>query len=249
MKNKFLSIVGSGLLLLLAACGTKPTTDAGNTPSSSHDEVSKENEELTVTVVDEVFRSWKRKEAVWVSYSAELKNENNVPIDVQRMYVEFLDEEDEVLEGVLLTPIPTIIMPNETAYVVDSLEIRDEGFTDPDKVKGITVEMEVAGTDDELLKLETSNVQFEKKYENDSLPYEVTGTITNPHTKKIDHVEVAAGLYNDKGELLAVLRIMNDVNLGENDSVEFETFYPYLSDEIYGKVTKVKAIAYEDPQN
>ncbi|WP_252502068.1 FxLYD domain-containing protein [Sporosarcina sp. Marseille-Q4943] len=249
MKYKFLSVVGCGLLLLLAACGAESkTTDAGNAPSSSHD---KEEEELTVTVVNEVFASWKRKEAVMVSYSAELKNENDVPVIIDRMLVEFLDEEKTVLDhgGVLLNSIPTIIMPNETAYVVDSLEIRDEGFTDPDKVKSINVEIEVNETDEELLKLEIDDVQFELLYEDDSLPYEVTGIITNPHAKKIDLAEVAVGLYNDKDELLAVLRTMIETNLGENDSVEFGTFYPRLSDDIYGKVTKVKAIAYEDPQN
>lgn len=140
-------------------------------------------------------------------------------------------------------------MPNETAYVVDSMKIRADDFTDPAKVKDITVEMDVVETDEELLKLEVDNVQFELFYEDDSLPYKVTGTLTNPHAKKIDHAKVTIGLYNDQDVLIAVLRIMEETNIGKNESTEFETFYPYLSDEIYGQVTKVKAIAYEDFQN
>lgn len=93
VKVKFLSIIGCGLLLMLAACGAEPQpTDSGNAPSNSQDEVNKENAELNDTVVAEFFDSWKRKDAVWVSYSAELKNDNNVPVSIQRMRVEFLDE-------------------------------------------------------------------------------------------------------------------------------------------------------------
>ena len=91
------------------------------------------------------------------------------------------NEKDDVIDGVGL-PIPSIIIPNETAYVVDSVPTDD--IADPAKVKGTKVEIEVSETDEELLMLETDHVQFELKYENDNIPYEVTGIITNPHAKK-----------------------------------------------------------------
>jgi len=248
LKNKFLAIVGGALLLLLAACGAKSqTTDSGNTSGNSQDKVNKEKEELTVTIVDEAFESWERNDAFMISYSAELKNENDVPVDIQRMYVEFLNEEGEVFEGLSFDPIPNILMPNETAYVVDSYEIRDDEFTDPATLKGVAVEMEIAETDDERVMLETDDVQFELFHEADSLPYKVTGVLKNPHDKVVKKVEYAAGLYNDQGELLAVLRRSAETNLGKGDSTEFETFYPYLTNEIYGKVTNVKTIAYKYP--
>lgn len=242
-----MSILGCAFILLLAACGDKPqTTDSGNVPSSSHDEVNEEQGELAVTIVDETFASWQRGDTVWVSYSAELKNDNNVPVFIDRMRVEFLDEEGEVFQGVGLDPIPTIIMPNETAYVVDS--VPTDNITDPAIVKGTTVEIDVFETDEERLMLETNNAQFELLYENENMPYKVTGIMTNPHDKTIENVQVTAGLYNDKGELVAVLKKMMETNLGTNNSEEFYTFYPELSDDIYGKVTEVKTKAYEDPR-
>ena len=51
------------------------------------------------------------------------------------------NEKDDVIDGVGL-PIPSIIIPNETAYAVDSVPTDD--IADPAIVKGTKVEIEVS---------------------------------------------------------------------------------------------------------
>lgn len=237
-------ITGCLFIFALVACGVKSQTSQTNRPKNSKEEVNEKKEKTNIKIINETFTPWKNSSgSVWVNYSSEIKNSGNAPAKIDDISVDLLDSKEIVLQKVPMIPsIPNIIMPNQTAYITESITL--DKVKDPDKIKATNINIESSKTTDEPMMLKTDNVKLVKGFADSNVPYSVTGTVTNPHSEKADDILISAALYDDKGELLGVLRKSLDSSINPNGSKEFELFYPELPGKINGKVTKVNVIAY-----
>lgn len=245
LKKICLLILGCLFILALTACSSESQTTKTDESQHSKKEVNEEKEKTKVEISNETFAAWKSiTGAVWVNYSAEIKNTGNVSARIDDIVVDFLDGDEKILQTApMISPIPDIIPSNETAYITESITL--ETVKDPAELTNTHINIESSKTDDEPMMLETDNIELSKgKHSDIQMPYLVTGTVTNPHSEKADNILISAALYNDKDELLGVLKRTLDISLDPNGSEKFELNYPELPDEISGKVSKVKVKAY-----
>lgn len=244
MKKILLLITGCLFIFALVACGVKSQTLKTDRSKNSKEEVNEKKEKTNIKIINETFTSWKNSSgSVWVNYSSEIKNSGNAPAKIDGISVDILDSEENILQKVPMIPsIPNIIMPNQTAYITESITL--DTIKDPDKLKSTNINIESSKTAEEPVMMKTDNVKLVKRYADINVPYLVTGTVTNPHSEKADDILISVALYDDKGELLGVLRRSLDISINPNGSKEFELDYPELPGNISGKVTKVNVIAY-----
>ena len=235
----------------LMACGADSQTSKKEKAQNNEGEQLDQNEEVNIEVINETFAAWTSSKnstgAVWVNYSSEIKNLGNEPAKIENVKIDFLDSEENILQTVpLIASIPDIIMPNQTSYIIESVPL--EAMKDPAELADVRSNIETSVSDKKPIMLETDNVELvelDQGYAEINMPYTVTGTITNPHSEKADNILISAGLYNDKDELVGVLKRDFDKDLNPGASEEFELNYPELPADISGKATKVRVKAYK----
>jgi succinate dehydrogenase flavin-adding protein (antitoxin of CptAB toxin-antitoxin module) len=217
-------------------------------PAQIKEQQEKEaNSEAKVEVTQQNTLVWKDSVGeVWVHFAGEIKNTGNAPASIGSVQINFKGQDGSVLgTESMITPTPDIVMPGQTAYISASTIL--DTVDDPKQFKESTVNIDFDKTSQEPLILTTDKVKTTEGKKEYDAPYTVTGTIKNPLDKKAENIEVAASLYNDKGEIIAVLSGSLDVSLNPNSTAGFELQYPPLPQSIKGKIkeTKVKTYSFQ----
>lgn len=202
------------------------------------------SQKANVEVADQVLYSWKDSiNTIWVNYSAEIKNTGDATAHLGSIQVNYIDEAGAVIgTSDMITPVPDTLLPGETAYIGETTIAN--AADKPEQIVDATVNIDFKKTTDEPTILETENVNFKEVKNGFSGPYIVTGTVKNPHDELVDDVRLAAGLYDNEGKLIGVLKESLQVSLNPDGTAGFEMSYPEISEDIKGKVTEVKVKAY-----
>lgn len=246
--KKTMGIIGLSTMLLLGACSSEEQTTSTESNNKQANTVETKEEQATTNLelTQETYKTWKDSiDSVWVHYAAEFKNTGDTPIDVSNIQVNFEDAEGNIVgTAPMAMAKPDVIMPGETTYISESTIL--DTVTDPNVVTKAFANVDFNATDKEPHYLTTSNIKLTENTDewDTNTPYIVTGNIVNESEEKADDIRVAAALYDEKDQLLAVLDTSLSVTLPTGGKTGFEVSYPPISPDVKGKAKTVKVIAY-----
>lgn len=251
--KKIIAIGSLLLLLVLVACSEGERTTSTEKKSTTITENKKKNtekeknvKEARVEVIQETFGTWKdANDIVWVNYSAEVKNKGKAPASFSNIVIHFQDKKKNDLKTVeMVIATPDVLMPEEVGYITESTKIDAVKNEKMIKKAYAKIEYKTGKETPYYLKTEKVLLKDNKQKFREDQPYIVTGIVTNAGKGKGNDIRVAAGLYDEKGKLVAVLQKSIGVSLKSGGKTTFQLDFPSISPAIKGKVKTVKVVSY-----
>lgn len=241
---KKILILMFSLLLLLAGCSSSGNAGDTNTKGDKKEksEEKAETAEPKLEIVKTADGAWKDSiDTVWVHSAAVYENTGDVPVKIGEAQMNFKAQDDSILgTSSMVYAVPDVVQPGETAFIGETNTL--EGTADPAEFKETTYNFSFDETDDKGNLMEISG---EKGIKGDEwTPYKVTGVVKNTSEELQDDIRIAAGLFDDQGNLLGVLTGSVDVGLNAGSEAGFELSYPEVPMDIVDKITKIEVKAY-----
>ncbi|MFD1434385.1 FxLYD domain-containing protein [Kroppenstedtia eburnea] len=238
------SRAGLGLLMALSVIAAGCSTEGG---SAGKDEkpvksIRKEKDPQEHKIKNNtVSKVWKTSDGKVMAHgAAEIKNTGKKPVQLDSARLRFLGKDDrQLVEKEVLTIVPKVIQPGESAYVGATVHLRRAKSTG--ELKDMALDADYTPSYIPAVKMETESLSRDA---NDGGFTTVTGTVKNPNDQQVESILVTAALKNKQGNLIAVVTDYLDPGIPAGGQARFRAYDDKLPAAVTKPATDLEVSAY-----
>lgn len=236
------SWAGLCLLMALSVAGCSTEGETPRKEEKSAKEVRMEEDPQAHKIKsDTVSKTWKMSNGKVMAHgAAEIRNTGKKPVQLDSARLRFLGKDDrQLVEKEVLTIVPKVIQPGESAYVGATVHLRRAKSTG--ELKEIALDADYLPSYISPVKMETESISREKRDEKFTT---VTGTVKNPNDQQVESILVTAALKNKQGNLIAVITDYLDPGIPAGGQARFRAYDDKLPATVTQPATDLEVSAY-----